>query len=62
MDAIMPDLSSYQSAETEWRYSVRVHDAEKAIARARQELAEAEAKLAWLKSHPPLYDLFNWSA
>lgn len=56
------DLSSYQSADTAWRYDLLVHDAEKDMARAEQLLDEAKARLDWLRAHPPLREYFNWSA
>lgn len=56
------DSFSYQSAETAWRYDTYMSDAKRELAEAERALASALARIAWLEAHPPLSDLFNWSA
>lgn len=56
------DLSFYQSSETAWRYNVRVSNLKQQINHVEEGLAVMKTELKNLLDHPPMYDLFNWSA
>jgi hypothetical protein len=56
------DATSYQSADTEWRYYSQLSRAQDALEEALRNLEATEQRLAYLKARPPLTHLFNWSA
>jgi hypothetical protein len=58
----MSDFTSYQSAETEWRYYSQLSRANDALEKALDDVRKAEAWIARLEARPPLTHLFNWSA
>lgn len=58
----MDNLRDYQSAETAWRYDVRLCEIRKKIAVAEQALEEHHTQLDYLLANPPMFRLFNWSA
>lgn len=56
------NLESYQSKETQWRWTVLHESAVLRLQEAREELGFAESELEHIEAHPPLSHLFNWSA
>ncbi len=58
----MPDFTSYQTADTAWRFHTRKLRAWEKLKTALDEAAKAKQELEYLEQHPPLWHLFNWSA
>ena len=56
------NFSTYQTADTAWRYEIYMSLAREAESKALGDLAAAVARLDKLRAHPPLDHLFNWSA